>query len=128
MSATGSLHHGLKGDKEILISQISSIQFKSASFWSWGYIQFAFLGGREAKGGYFQSLIDENSVSFDRKQEPAFERLKNEIYALQETPQQDHLERIQSVSDEAEKLASLRDRGILTEEEFERQKKRTLRM
>ena len=73
-------------------------------------------------------MIDENSVSFDRKQEPAFERLKNEIYALQETPQQEHLGRIQSVSDEAEKLASLRDRGILTEEEFERQKKRTLRM
>ena len=73
-------------------------------------------------------MIDENSVSFDRKQEPAFERLKNEIYALQETPQQEHLERILSVSDEVEKLASLRDRGILTEEEFERQKKRTLRM
>ena len=56
------LTQGLKGDKEILISQISSIQFKKPGTTN-GYIQFAFLGGLEAKRGVFQASGDENSIS-----------------------------------------------------------------
>lgn len=42
----GFLTQGLKGDKEILISHISSIQFKKAGILINGYIQFAFVGGQ----------------------------------------------------------------------------------
>lgn len=52
------LLHGVKGDKEIFLNQISSIQLKKAGFALNGYIQFAFLGGREAKGGIWQATSD----------------------------------------------------------------------
>jgi len=69
--------HGLKGDKEILIRQISSIQFKKASNFTNGYIQFSFLGGTEAHGGLLQSTQDENTVMFSKRQMLAFEEIKS---------------------------------------------------
>ena len=39
---------GLQGDKDIALSQISSIQFKKAGMMA-GYIKFAFLGGQESE-------------------------------------------------------------------------------
>jgi hypothetical protein len=66
--ALAFLTQGLKGDKEILISHISSIQFKKATIWTNGYIQFAFIGGQEAKGGLFQGTQDENTVMFRASQ------------------------------------------------------------
>ena len=41
----GFITQGFKGDKEILISQISSVQYKPAGNFTRGYIQFAFIGG-----------------------------------------------------------------------------------
>ena len=60
------LTQGLKGDKDILISQISSIQFKNAGALTNGYIQLAFLGGTESKGALFSAVKDENTVMFKR--------------------------------------------------------------
>lgn len=50
-----------------MISSISSIQFKNAGAMFNGYIQFAFMGGQEAKGGIFQGTQDENTVMFTKK-------------------------------------------------------------
>ena len=75
----GFLSQGLKGDKDILISSISSIQFKTANILTNGYIQFAFMGGKEAKGGLFQASQDENSVMFRTTQQSAFENIKSAI-------------------------------------------------
>jgi len=120
----GFLTQGLKGDKEILISSITSIQFKKAGGLTNGYVQFAFMGGKDAKGGIFQATHDENSVMFKPKQQPEFERIKEEIE-----------KRIQagnipsssfSSADEIAKLADLRDKGILTEDEFQQKKKQVL--
>jgi len=120
----GFLTQGLKGDKEIMISSITSVQFKKAGMLTNGYIQFAFMGGKEAKGGIFQATQDENTVMFNTKQQPDFERIKEEVE-----------KRIQaktipsnasSDADEIAKLADLRDKGILTEEEFQQKKKQIL--
>jgi hypothetical protein len=70
--------HGLQGDKEILISRISSIQFKKPGI-ARGYIQFTFSGGQEAKRGLFQAAADENSVLFDSAHLAEFERFKDEL-------------------------------------------------
>jgi hypothetical protein len=45
---------GLKGDKEILISQISSIQFKKANVFTNGYIQFPLSAARRRREGCFR--------------------------------------------------------------------------
>ena len=120
----GFLIQGLKGDKNIMIPSISSIQFKKAGVLTNGYIQFAFMGGKEAKGGIFQGTQDENTVMFTVKQQPLFEQIRDTVE-----------NRIQvgntqasttSDADEIAKLADLRDKGILSEDEFQSKKKQIL--
>jgi ribosomal protein L40E len=117
---------GLKGDKEILIKHISSIQFKKAGA-TGGYIQFAFIGGLEAKRGVFQATRDENTVLFNMNQQDDFKEMKrlieNQMLKIQniKTEIKDELNNL-------EKLAELRDKGIITNEEFEAKKKKILRL
>ncbi|MBI3944866.1 MAG: DUF4429 domain-containing protein [Armatimonadetes bacterium] len=56
------LSQGLKGDKEILVDRITSIQFRMPGIVINGYIQFAFEGGHETKKGVWDATRDENSV------------------------------------------------------------------
>lgn len=116
--------HGLKGNKEILVSQISSIQFRAPGMMTNGYIQFAFVGGREAKGGIMEATKDENTVMFRTSQLEAFQQLKAAIEermaaGSSQSPAFSSL-------DELEKLASLRDKGIVSEEEFQMKKRQLL--
>ncbi|KTB47702.1 DUF4429 domain-containing protein [Dehalogenimonas alkenigignens] len=73
---------GVKGDKEIAISQISAVQFKVPGTFTNGYIQFSFIGGQESKSGIFDAVKDENSVVFTKKQLSEFENLKSELNEL----------------------------------------------
>jgi hypothetical protein len=118
------ISQGLKGDKEILVSHISSIQFKKANAFINGYIQFAFVGGQEAKGGIFQGAQDENSVMFRVSQQPAFEAFRDELQRRISSGVPRSAQ--PSPMDELEKLASLRDKGIVSEDEFQKKKKELL--
>jgi len=119
----GFVNHGLKGEKRIPFSSISAVQFKSASLTS-GFIQFSILGGVEARGGVFNATKDENTVMFNAKQHGDFCELRDAIEAgiaavrepavIQQTAV--------SVADELTKLAALRDRGVLSQEEFDGEK------
>ena len=53
---------GIKGDKTIDITEITSIQFKEAG-WTLGYLQFSISGGKENTGGVFGASQDENTIS-----------------------------------------------------------------
>lgn len=124
------LAHGIKGDKEILIRTISSIQFKEAGILN-GYIQFSFSGGKENTGGILDAGKDENTLFFTKKQQPAFEKLKSIIEEKIEALNNNNNTQTQqaplvNVADEIKKLAELRDNGILTEEEFTAKKKQLL--
>ena len=70
---------GLKGNKKIAIKQISAVQFKPVGTFTNGYIQFSFIGGKEAKGGLFQGTMDENTVMFKKTQQEDFEKIKAEV-------------------------------------------------
>lgn len=115
---------GLKGDKEILVSQISSIQFRKANAFTNGYIQFALVGGREAKGGLFQGTQDENTVIFRASQQSAFEAFRDELQRRISSGV--HGSKPPSPMEELEKLASLRDKGIVSEDEFQKKKRELL--
>lgn len=54
----------LRGDKTIPYSSIIAIQFRKSFFLFSGSIQFSLRGGSEAKGGYFESGSDENTITF----------------------------------------------------------------
>jgi hypothetical protein len=121
----GFLSQGMKGEKEILISQISSIQFKAAVGLVNGYIQLAFVGGSEAKGGILEAGSDENTVMFRSEQQPEFETFKQELRERMNNLRAGNSKSNSSL-DELEKLASLRDRKIITDEEFEAKKRQLL--
>ncbi|MCF7910074.1 DUF4429 domain-containing protein [Candidatus Pacearchaeota archaeon] len=70
---------GLKGNKKIAIKQISAVQFKPSGAFTNGYIQFSFIGGKESRGGIFLATQDENTVMFKKKQQPEFEKIKEEV-------------------------------------------------
>lgn len=117
------LTQGLRGDKEILLNQISSIQFKIPSTFTNGFIQFSFLGGTEYKGGFLNATQDENTVFFNTSQSEDFKNFKKMIE-----------DKIQELSkpesggslEDLEKLAELKVKGIITEEEFTAKKKKIL--
>src|SRR5579883_847872 len=75
----GWLYHGLKGDKEISLDSITSIQYKKAGWLTYGYIQIGFMGGQESKKAYFNAVLDENTVVFETNQQKNFETIKNKL-------------------------------------------------
>src|SRR6056297_1311375 len=121
------LTQGLKGNKEIQIKQISSIQLKSAGALTNGYIQFSFIGGQETKGGIFNATRDENSIMFKSKQEENFIEIKNMIEEkLDQYNKNTESSNSSRGLNDLEKLAELRDKDIITEEEFEAKKQEIL--
>lgn len=115
-----ALYHGFIGEKQIPYSSITAIQFKEAGSWLAGFIQFSIHGGMEWRGQVNQ---DENALQFDKAANDEFGQLRNfveERMASASAPQ------AASTVDELAKLAALKDRGILTEEEFALQKAKLL--
>jgi hypothetical protein len=90
---------------------------KNAGRMTRGYIQFAFTGGREAKGGLLQATRDENTVMFDRGHQKEFDAIK---FAIEE--HRTHLRRggevvsaqPLSAADEIKKFADLLEQGIIS--------------
>ncbi|MCK9494175.1 MAG: DUF4429 domain-containing protein [Dehalococcoidia bacterium] len=116
---TSFLTQGSKGNKEIALSAITSIQFKPANLLTNGYMQVGFSGGRESKGGLFDAVNDENTVMFKRRQQEDFERVRDRLNALR-AERRTGAERADSgdIAGQIKQLADLRDAGALSEEEF----------
>ena len=122
---TPFLLHGLKGDKEIFINQISSIQFKKPGLLTAGYIQFVFLGSAESKGGLLAAVEDENTVTFNNDTLKDFLGIKEMIEQKIEEIHNPNKAKDNSLND-LERLAELKNKGIITEEEFNLKKKKIL--
>ncbi len=114
----------LRGDKTIPYSRIVAVQLKRAGMVA-GYIQLTLMGGSEAKAGLFQSAKDENSINFHvyGGKNEKFEEAKRLIEERIGQDGQKH-----SSMDELEKLANLKERGVITEDEFNQKKKQLLNL
>jgi hypothetical protein len=97
-----------------------------------GYILFLFRGGRDVKSSAFGNdsiTSNENAVMFTRESQPAFDNLRqmlNDRIEYYRNPQPIQSQSGQSPLDELKKLAELRDSGVITSEEFDREKTRFL--
>lgn len=111
----------LRGEKTIPYSAITSVQLKKAGALA-GYIQISTMGGSEAKSGLLQSATDENTINFHtyKKGNELFAEAK-EIIESRIGSQSNN-----SSLDELEKLASLKEKGVITQEEFDGKKKQIL--
>lgn len=126
-SLTGVLMRGLKGTKTIPIHAITAIQLKRAGAMR-GYIQFTISGGIESKGGVFDAVADENTFLFDAQNNAKVEVAKDYIESRMKefrSPQPAN-STTSSLGDELTKLATLRNQGLLTDEEFQTAKRRLL--
>lgn len=119
---------GLSGEKAISLDTITSVQLKKPGLTS-GYLQFSIPGGNETKG-VFNAASDENTIMFVSKELSMAEEIRKivEDYMANKKFNYTHSQPIQTVSlaDELTKLATLRNNGILTEEEFQMQKQKLL--
>jgi len=122
----GFLGQGGKEEKDILISEISCIEFRKAGIISDGYIQFTYEGGGRGKGSMDDMRRDDNVVFFRGGQQKAFEALRQALEESIASRRRGGGSRASTDLDELEKLASLRDKGVLTEEEFNFKKRQIL--
>jgi hypothetical protein len=116
--------HTIKGDRDIYISQISSMEFrKTGLLWNVGYIKFSFMGGSE--GNYLSGIMsaDQNTVNFNSQHQEEFLAIKEALD--RKIAPRDNKQPVSNISD-LEKLAELRDKGIITPAEFDAKKKQIL--
>jgi hypothetical protein len=123
------LTQGLKGEKRIPLSSITSVQFKEPGLTT-GYIQFGVMGGVEGRGGVFNATTDENTVLFVKKALNEFRQLRDVVESRigrsGEIAPSNAASKV-NFTEELGRLADLRDRGVLTEEEFTEEKARLQR-
>lgn len=121
--------YGHKSEKTIPLRSVSAIQMKEPGLTP-GYIQIIFSGSAEKAGAYFSAAQDENSITFLAKQKGPFLQIKDYAEAQIAKASAPVAAVVNaaptSLADELTKLASLRDQGILTAEEFSAQKTKLL--
>ena len=126
--AIGFLTKGLQGTKTIPYTSITSVQVKKASSVISGYIQLGVLGGNESRKGVFDAMLDENTFAFMKTERNSL-AIKIGKYIesqmIKSNKPQVQLSEL-SIADEIQKLAKLKDDGILTEDEFQSAKKKII--
>ncbi|MES2523235.1 MAG: SHOCT domain-containing protein [Gemmatimonadota bacterium] len=137
----GFLVHGLAGVKSIPLDSITAVQFRQAGPLVNGFIQFSIVGGVESRRGMWDAAADENTVVFTRAEEPEFQRIHRALESYRQqrrsaataplvvtvqgaaAPPESGIE---SELAQLERLAALRERGVLTDDEFARKKRQIL--
>ncbi len=123
----GLLGKGVKGTKTIPFSSISSIELKESGFLG-GYIQFGTADASSSRGGIIAASHDENTFNYQGR--PMNEKviaIKTYVEKeIQNLKQQTNKTSSGGISEELQKLAALRDQGILTDAEFQTAKAKLL--
>ncbi|MDE6373454.1 MAG: SHOCT domain-containing protein, partial [Clostridia bacterium] len=121
---------GGRGDKRINFIDITSIQFRTPAGITAGYIQFAYPGSTEIKGGINEALNDENSVPIQYhladKAREIVEYIEQRRSELRKGTNSPTLINQLSNADELLKFKQLLDENIITQEEFDLKKKQLL--
>lgn len=117
--------YGTKHEKAVPLRSIGAVQWKEPGLTN-GYLQVAYSGSSEKKGGgsAFDAVKDENTVVFTKKDAPAFRAIMERLQAASVAPAGGAPSL--SVAEQLEKLAGLRDRGILSDDEFAAEKAKLL--
>jgi hypothetical protein len=119
---------GTQGDRKIFLSEITSVQLQEGGFILTGYIRFGFRGGTDRPYGVLEATKDPNAVLFHRSANRLFANFKVNIekaISIARTRQVKG-QAPTSTADELEKLARLRDQNVISEVEFQQQKRKIL--
>ncbi|QDG90903.1 DUF4429 domain-containing protein [Pseudarthrobacter sp. NIBRBAC000502770] len=125
-----------KGAKRVPLASITGVQIKPAGPLVNGFIQFTLPGGNERRSSFGRQTTDaasdENSIVFNRSQEASFLAFRD---AVEQAITARHnpatpattAATAPSILDQIAQMASLRDAGVLTDEEFEAKKAELLK-
>jgi len=114
-------------ERDVLIRQIVSINFKKAGLLSNGYLEVELIHYDESHKDESGRETDDVIISFRPGQQKAFEAFREMLEARVASSAATRAASPAATDlDQLEKLASLRDRGIITEEEFHRKKRQVL--
>ncbi|MGE7951614.1 DUF4429 domain-containing protein [Lysinibacillus xylanilyticus] len=116
---------GSKGEKSIPIKSITAIQFKEPRLTT-GYVQFAYSGSSETKGGTMAAVKDENTITFVKKELKQAREMVDLIESKRQNESTPSKNTSVSAADEILKMKELLDTGILTQDEFDAKKKQLL--
>jgi hypothetical protein len=121
----GRIGHS-KGDRRIPLASITAVQVRPAGAIANGFLRVTIPGSPERRGGLNDATSDENAVIFTKKHADEFAAVQayietyisDRMTAANRPRQVVHQAAAPDLADQIRKLASLRDHGILTEEEF----------
>lgn len=113
------------GSKTLYIKQITGVQFKNATTFGPGWLHFVVPGDRDMVPCVQGAAGNENAVLFQKKDSGAAEQIKAQVEELIASANATTGSPV-SGADEILKYKSLLDQGIITEAEFEQQKKKLL--
>ena len=116
-------------EKVILLKDISTINYSPAIKWrkTYGFIQFVVKGAKPVSSERLSDVQkDENAIVFTWRDAAEFQKIKDTIEDKIASIQEGEGISKSSNLDELGKLAELRDKGSITEEEFEAKKKQLL--
>lgn len=125
------LSHGFSGDKVIFFKQITSVQLKEAGLGR-GYIQFTIAGSREKKVGMvFGDNTDENIIYFssgfnNKKINNNAREIKNTIENYFSSSIEKTTINPEDKYDKLAKIKKLLDDNVITQNEFDEEKKKIL--
>lgn len=124
----GLFHKQIESEKHILYKNITAIELKPVAIFQTGFIRFSFQGGSKSSDKSFNPMSDENTIALlDEKKTEEFIHAKKIIeQRMREATEPRPQASGGSDLDQLEKLASLRDKGIITEDEFQAKKKQIL--
>lgn len=116
--------NGLKPEESIRIDDINAIQFKDPGMLS-GYIRFVIETDKQVK--IHKPLTDHNSIVFDKKEIQQAEQLKKLMEGLiQSHAGKQKVASSVGIATEIEKLHELKEKGVITDKQFEEQKEKLL--
>ena len=75
---SNTLLQGLDGEKTILLSELTAYQLKEPGK-TVGYLQLIFPGSMDTKGGVFDAVKDENTITFTKEEKMKMFELKSLI-------------------------------------------------
>lgn len=123
------LRGGTLGEKRINFTDLTSVQFREPSGMTVGFIQFAYPGSIESKGGLMDMLKDENSIPIKstmvaqaKEIVQYIEARKNELKSAQPRTVLQQA----SAADELKKFKELLDLDVISQDEFDAKKKQLL--
>ena len=127
-SFTGFLSgRAFDGTKEFYYSDLTSVQYKKASIWLNGFIQFEYPGSHSGQNNYNSEntfVIMKGKTDLDEC-EKAYNYIRERIAFYKSQKNAPQLAQI-SPAEELKKYKDLLDAGVISEEEFNSKKKQLL--